>query len=50
MPQPALLAHDLVHTLGDRRVLDGHGDEKGAEGPSAVGLSALPPPREHRGR
>jgi hypothetical protein len=23
MPQPALLAHDLVRTLGDRRVLDG---------------------------
>ncbi|MGW2554068.1 hypothetical protein [Streptomyces sp. NPDC001635] len=23
MPQPALLAHDLVRTLGGRRVLDG---------------------------
>ncbi|MFU8876226.1 ABC-F family ATP-binding cassette domain-containing protein [Micromonospora sp. SL4-19] len=47
MPQPALLAHDLVHTLGDRRVLDGvsltatPGHRIGLIGENGVGKSTL---------
>ncbi|MEV5085109.1 ATP-binding cassette domain-containing protein, partial [Streptomyces sp. NPDC056159] len=47
MPQPALLAHDLVHTLGDRRLLDGvsltasPGHRIGLIGENGVGKSTL---------
>ncbi|WP_053846323.1 ABC-F family ATP-binding cassette domain-containing protein [Streptomyces sp. NRRL B-24085] len=46
-PQPALLAHDLVRTLGDRRVLDGisltaaPGRRIGLIGENGVGKSTL---------
>ncbi|MEV7074796.1 ABC-F family ATP-binding cassette domain-containing protein [Streptomyces sp. NPDC093990] len=46
-PQPALLAHDLVRTLGDRRVLDGisltaaPGRRIGLIGENGVGKSSL---------
>jgi macrolide transport system ATP-binding/permease protein len=45
--QPALLAHDLVRTLGDRRVLDGisltaaPGRRIGLIGENGVGKSTL---------
>ncbi|MFD5474211.1 ABC-F family ATP-binding cassette domain-containing protein [Streptomyces sp. NPDC127105] len=47
MPQTALLAHDLVHTLGDRRLLDGvsltasPGHRIGLIGENGVGKSTL---------
>ncbi|MFB7738865.1 ABC-F family ATP-binding cassette domain-containing protein [Streptomyces sp. NPDC056112] len=47
MPQPALLAHDLVHTLGDRRLFDGvsltasPGHRIGLIGENGVGKSTL---------
>ncbi|MGW3512918.1 ABC-F family ATP-binding cassette domain-containing protein [Streptomyces sp. NPDC000994] len=47
MPQPALLTHDLVHTLGDRRLLDGvsltasPGHRIGLIGENGVGKSTL---------
>ncbi|GAA3310671.1 hypothetical protein GCM10020295_78370 [Streptomyces cinereospinus] len=47
MPQPALLAHDLVRTLGGRRVLDGvsltaaPGHRIGLIGENGVGKSTL---------
>ncbi|MFD5626653.1 ABC-F family ATP-binding cassette domain-containing protein [Streptomyces sp. NPDC127072] len=47
MPQPALLAHDLVRTLGGRRVLDGvsltaaPGQRIGLIGENGVGKSTL---------
>ncbi|MFD4973531.1 ATP-binding cassette domain-containing protein, partial [Streptomyces sp. NPDC058424] len=47
MPQPALLAHDFVHTLGDRRLLDGvsltasPGHRIGLIGENGVGKSTL---------
>ncbi|MEU6041761.1 ABC-F family ATP-binding cassette domain-containing protein [Actinomadura sp. NPDC047616] len=47
MPQPALLAHDLVHTLGNRRLFDGFsltaspGHRIGLIGENGVGKSTL---------